>query len=129
MLFERAHYVWNVTDHVDMNTITSRAITNFLFFFVRKYHDETDRRPKCHFVFWYCVRYLSNEKLPSNLARRKSLRFTIKLQIHITRNTLHAFAARRVFMRREEKISMHSMYRLQASRTCAIHRHFQLIYT
>lgn len=72
------------------------------------------------FVFRHCDRYLSMEKLPSNLARRKSLRFTIKLQIHITQNTLQAFTARHAFMCHEEKISIHSMYRLQASRTCAL---------
>lgn len=38
----------------------------------------------------------SDEKPPSNLGKRKSLRFTIKLQIHITQNALHAFTARRV---------------------------------
>lgn len=59
----------------------------------------------------FCDWYLSMEKLPSNLARRKSLCFTIKLQIHITQNTLHAFTARHVFMCHEEKISIHSMYR------------------
>jgi len=54
------------------------------------------------------------------LRDERVLRFTIKLQIHITQNTLHAFTARHVFMCHEEKISIHSMYRLQASRTCAL---------
>lgn len=112
----------SITAHINFKyCCVTIAIPSFSV--AHKSHDETDRRSRCCGMLFriLVLRPLSSdEKLPSNLARRKSLRFTIKLQIHITRNTLHAFAARRVFMRREKKISMHSMYRLQASRTCAI---------
>lgn len=73
--------------------------------------------PSIHADMSFCDRYLSMKKLPSNLVR-KSLRFTIKLQIHITQNTLHAFTGT-FSCATKRKYQYTRCIGLQASRTCA----------